>query len=78
MIKNRSFDTREIDSALENFVLEEKERMSDENLSATEKDIKRAPDQKCITHFPPIKRGQKDNSYFRTAGKKFRSESLNI
>ena len=65
---NSLFDTREIDSALENFVLEEKQRMSDEHLSPSEKSIKRAPDQKCINHMPPIKRGQKHNSYFRTAG----------
>ena len=57
-----------MDSALENFVSEEKERMSEEHRSVSEKDIKRAPDQKCITHLPPIKRGQKHNSYFRTAG----------
>ena len=57
-----------MDCALENFVAEEKERMSNENLSASEKSIKRAPDQNCITHLPPIKRGQKHNSYFRTAG----------
>ena len=62
------FDTREIDSALENFVLEEKQRMSDDLLPASGKSIKRAPDQKCINHMPPIKRGQKHNSYFRTAG----------
>ena len=64
----RCFDTRDMDCALENFVAEEKERMSNENISTTEKSIKRAPDQKCITHLPPIKRGQKHNSYFRTAG----------
>ena len=57
-----------MDCALENFVAEEKERMSNEDLSTSEKSIKRAPDQKCITHLPPIKRGQNHNSYFRTAG----------
>ena len=48
--------------------MEEKQQMSDEHLSTSEKSIKRAPDQKCINHMPPIKRGQKHNSYFRTAG----------
>lgn len=56
------FNTFEVDTSMEKFVYEEGQRICNEDL------LNLAPDQKCITHYPPIKRGRKYNSYFRTTG----------
>ena len=50
-------------------MLEERKRISDDendDLSTGLNVV--APDQKCITHYPPIKRGREYTSYFRNAG----------
>ena len=56
------FDVREVDTSIEEFVSEERQRISNEDQRI------RASDQKCITHYPPIKRGREYTSYFRTSG----------
>ena len=60
-------DTTEIDNSLEEFVLIERKRISQQ--SENQQNYQTiAPDQKCITHYPPIKRGREYSSYFRTSG----------
>ena len=56
-----------MDASLEQFVSEERKRICDEDNSKT-LDLKTVPDQKCITHFPTIKRGRDYTSYYRTSG----------
>ena len=61
------FDTTEIDSSLEEFVLTERRRISQQSEKQQGYQVI-AADQKSITHYPPIKRGREYSSYFRTSG----------
>ena len=61
------FDTTENDSSFEDFVLTERRRISQQSEKQQSYQVM-APDQKCITHYPPIKRGREYSSYFRTSG----------
>ena len=57
----------DIDNSLEEFVLIERRRISQQS-EKQQGYQKIAPDQKCITHYPPIKRAREYSSYFRTSG----------